>query len=151
MRFASVFCCIRQDALRRKTRAQLQVSISAGSYFFDPLLCVGRARNAGRNIRQRRKCVGILHIAVSPVRSGSFYGDGDPCHIQTPEHQKTAKTDGHRYSVKNAKNAAAKAESKADKKSDVKVVDLDESDKEEAYDYGDGEDETETPDGGKDE
>lgn len=65
--------------------------------------------------------------------------------------QKTAKTDGHRYSVKNAKNAAAKAESKADKKSDVKVVDLDESDKEEAYDYGDGEDETETPDGGKDE
>lgn len=65
--------------------------------------------------------------------------------------QKTAKTDGHRYSVKNAKNAAAKAESKADKKSDVKVVDLDESDKEEAYDYGDGKDETETPDGGKDE
>lgn len=61
--------------------------------------------------------------------------------------QKTAKTDGHRYSVKNAKNAAAKAESKNNKKSDVKVVDLDDSDKETAYNYGDGE--SETDDGNK--
>lgn len=63
--------------------------------------------------------------------------------------QKTATADGRRYSVKNAKNAAAKAESKADKKSDVTIVDLDESDKEAAYDYGDGEDENQTPDGEK--
>ena len=62
------------------------------------------------------------------AKTKAYYGGFD---------QKAAKTEGHRYSMKRVREEAAKTEAKEQK--GVKVIDLDEADKEGAYDYGDGE------------